>query len=126
MSETEPSSADRELAEQFLAALAETTRTGNPEPLYPFLTEDVDWAPRALKGIQEVRDRSDWMSPPDDLEFEFEVGEILAIGDGQVVTEVRQLYRMKATGELASTRNRRIELTIRDGKISRYDMQVIG
>ena len=33
---------------------------------------------------------------------------------------------MKATGELVSTRNRRIELTIREGKISRFDMQIVG
>jgi hypothetical protein len=121
-----PSAAERELAEQFLAALGEVARTGSAEPVYPFLTEDVDWVPRALKGIAEIRERASWTSAPDDLDFEFELGEIRALGDGLIVTEVRQLYLMKATGEVVSTRNRRIELTIRDGKISRFDMQIVG
>ncbi len=121
-----PNADERELVEQFLTAFGEVARTGSPEPVYPFLTEDVDWVPRALKGIAEIRERTNWTSAPDDLDFEFELGEIRALGDGRIVTEVRQLYRMKATGELVSTRNRRIELTIREGKISRFDMQIVG
>jgi hypothetical protein len=117
---------DLELAERFLAALANTAATGDPEPLYPLLAEDIDWQPRALSGIEEVRERSSWPVPPEDLDFEFEIGEIRDLGDGQLVVDVRQLYRMKTTGEVASTRDRRIELTVLDGKISRYDMKVVG
>jgi len=36
------------------------------------------------------------------------------------------LHRWKQTGEFAHERRRRVEVTIRDGKTSRYEMRVVG
>jgi hypothetical protein len=33
---------------------------------------------------------------------------------------------MKGTGDFAYARDRRVELTIRDGVIARYEMRVVG
>ena len=40
--------------------------------------------------------------------------------------DVHQVYRWKETGEVSYERERRIELTIRDGKIGRYEMRIVG
>ena len=47
-------------------------------------------------------------------------------GDGRLVVDVHQVYRLKETGELAYERNRRIHVTIRDDKVGRYEMEAIG
>jgi hypothetical protein len=39
---------------------------------------------------------------------------------------VRETYRMKETGDFAYARERRIELTIREGMITRYEMRFAG
>jgi hypothetical protein len=39
---------------------------------------------------------------------------------------VHEIYRWKETGEVSYERDRRIELTIGDGKISRYEMRIVG
>jgi hypothetical protein len=39
---------------------------------------------------------------------------------------VHEIYRWKETGEVSYERDRRIELMIRDGKISRYEMRIVG
>jgi hypothetical protein len=39
---------------------------------------------------------------------------------------VHEVYRLKETGEVAYERDRVVELTIRDGKIRRYEMQIVG
>jgi hypothetical protein len=39
---------------------------------------------------------------------------------------VQQVYRLKETGEFAYERRLRIELTVQDGKIGRYEVRVVG
>jgi hypothetical protein len=117
---------DAQLAEQFLDALREAALTGSLEPVFPYVAEDVEWMPRALSGIDELREHPTLGRPPEELELEFELGELKDLGDGRFEVDVRQLYRMKSTGDVASTRDRRIELVVRDGKVARYDMQVVG
>jgi hypothetical protein len=39
---------------------------------------------------------------------------------------VHEIYRLKETGEVSYERDRRIELTIGDGKVSRYEMRIVG
>jgi len=43
-----------------------------------------------------------------------------------VACDVRQVYRVKETGDFAYEPRRRIELTIRDGMISRYEVRSVG
>jgi hypothetical protein len=117
---------DVEIAKRFLDVLWEAARTGDREPVFPLLADDVDWVPRALNGIAELRQRSNWAWPPEKLEIEFEQGELTDLGDGLIVSDVRQQYRMRSTGEFAYARERRVEITIRQGKIARYDMRIVA
>jgi hypothetical protein len=117
---------DLELASRFFDALEEAAKTGDLERVYPFLAEGVEWMPRALSGIEEMRRQETWGTPPEKLDIEFEKGEIRELGEGRIELAVRQLYRMKSTGELAYTRDRQIEITLREGKVTRYDMKIVG
>lgn len=114
-----------EVAKQFLDALAVAATTGDTAAIYPFLAEDIDWlTPQvALHGIGEVHERLTWLSPREKLEVEFGEIELTDGGDGRIVTDVQQIYRMKETGDFAYARDRRIELTIREDKIARYEMR---
>jgi SnoaL-like protein len=118
---------DLELAEQFLSTLANAAETGERDAIYPFLDPNVIWLTpqRDLHGIDEVREELTWVARHDNLELEFEHA-LTDLGDGAIVTEVHETYRMKKTGDFAYTRDRRIELTIRDGKVARYQMRVVG
>jgi ketosteroid isomerase-like protein len=119
---------DLELARRFLAVLATAARTGDRDPIYPLLTDDVEWLTpkRDLHGLDEARDRLTWISPPQHLEIEFSDPDVKDLGDARVVSDVHEIYRVKATGDFAYARDRRIDLTIRDGKIARYEMRIVG
>ena len=119
---------DLEIARRFRIALEAAAKSGDREALYPFLAADVEWVTpkRTLHGIDEVREELIWGSPPENLDLEFEEGDWLELDDGRVVSDVRQIYRVKGTSDFAYERNRQIELTILDGKISRYEMRIVG
>src|SRR5262245_12513484 len=119
---------DVAIAREFLTALAAAANSGDLEDVYPFLAPDVEWtnALRDLHGVGEVRKELAWYSPRTGLEIDIEETEFLDLGSGRIATEFRELYRMKETGELAYARDRRIELTIRDGKVSSYEMRFAG
>ena len=119
---------DLEIARRFRIALEAVAKGGEREALYPFLAADVEWVTpkRTLSGIDEMRDELIWASPPENLDLEFEEGEWVELGDGHVVLDVREVYRVKATGDFAYERKRQIELTIRDSQISRYEMRIVG
>ena len=115
---------DVELATRFLERLALAARTGDREPLYPFLAPDVEWETpqRDHRGIDEVRAQLTWLSPPERLDTEFDRPTPEDHGNGRIVSDVHETYRLKETGELAYERDRRIELTIRDRSIAHYRM----
>ena len=117
-----------EIARRFLTTLEAAARTGDREAVYQFLAADVEWVipTRTLRGIDEVRQQLIWGSPPEHLDVEFEESEWEDLGDGRVVSAVRQVYRVKESGDFAYERHRRIELEIRDGEISRYEMRIVG
>ena len=119
---------DMEVAGQFLAALEAAAQSGDREAVHPLLAPDVEWVTpkRILRGIDEIREELTWGSPPEKLDLEFEAGDWLDLGDGRVACDVHQVYRWKETGEVSYERGRRIEVTIRDGKISRYEMRIVG
>ncbi len=117
-----------EIATAFLTALEAAAKTGERDPLYPFLAPDAEWVTpqRDLVGVDEIRRELTWVGPSDKLDLAFERGELVELGEGRVASEVRQVYTVKATGEFAYTRLRRVELTVRDGKVSRYEMRSVG
>jgi len=119
---------DVEVAGQFLAALEAAAESGAREAVYPLLSPDVEWVTpkRTLRGIEEIREELTWGSPPENLDLEFEAGDWVDLGDLRVACDVHQVYRWKETGEVSYERDRRIELTIRDGKIARYEMRIVG
>jgi hypothetical protein len=119
---------DVHVAKEFLETLAAAAKTGRREALYPLLTTDVAWlTPQTdLHGIDEVRNQLTWLTPKERLDIEFEDPELTDMGEGRIVSDVREIYSMKGNGEFAYTRDRRIELTIRDGKVARYEMRIVG
>jgi ketosteroid isomerase-like protein len=119
---------DLALARQFLAVLAEASRTGERGGIYELLAPDVEWLTpkRDVRGIDEARDELTWIRPPDHLDVEFDEPELTEVGGGHVVCAVHETYRVKATGDYAYVCDRMIELTIRDGKVARYEMRVVG
>jgi ketosteroid isomerase-like protein len=122
------STEDLVFARQFLAVLAEASSTGERDGIYELLAADVEWLTpkRDVRGIDEARDSLTWIRPPDHLEVEFTEPDLTHVGDGRVVCDVHETYRVKATGDYAYSRERRIDLTIRDGKVARYEMRVVG
>jgi hypothetical protein len=122
------SAVDLEVAGQFLAALATVANTGERELLYPFLSADVQWVTpqRDLVGIDEVREELTWITAPENFDLEFEATQMTDLGGGRIATKVHELYRARATGEVAQSRDREIELTIREGKVARYEMRITG
>jgi ketosteroid isomerase-like protein len=119
---------DLAFARQFLEALAEAAKTGDRNAVYPFLAPDVEWLTpkRDLHGIDEARDQLSWITPPDNLDVEFGEPDLTDLGGGRVVSDVHEIYRLRGTDECAYERDRRIDLTIRDGKVARYEMRAVG
>ena len=64
--------------------------------------------------------------PAERFDVEFESGDWKRRGDGRYSREIRALVRRKETGELSFSRDRSFELTIRAGKVSRYEMRFDG
>jgi len=119
---------DLQVATTFLAELAEAAQTGDRDRLYPFLAADVVWLTpqRELDGIDAVRDGLTWIEPRPTLDVEYQEEKLTDLGDGRVVSNVHEVYRVKGTGDFAYERDRLIELTIRDRRVARYEMRVIG
>jgi ketosteroid isomerase-like protein len=122
------SAEDLVVAKEFLDAFAEAAKTGRHDGIFPLLASDVHWLTpkRELVGIDEVNDQLSWVRPPDHLDVDFDEPRLADLGGGRIVSEVHEIYRVSETGEYAYARDRRIELTIRDGKIAQYEMQVVG
>jgi len=99
---------DLEIARQFRIALEAAAKSGDREAVYPFLGANVEWVTpkRTLHGIDEVREELIWGSPPENLDLEFEEGEWVDLGDGRVVSDVHEVYRVKGTGDFAYERTR--------------------
>ncbi|MGN6431276.1 MAG: hypothetical protein ACTHNB_11180 [Gaiellaceae bacterium] len=122
------SAQDLELAREFLDALAVAATTGESDAVYPLLAPDVEWlTPElSLRSIAEVQERFRLFTPRENLELEFEEPELTDLGSGRIVTDVHEIYRMRVTGDFAYARDRRIELTVREGKIARYELRFVG
>jgi ketosteroid isomerase-like protein len=119
---------DLVLAARFLGGLENAVRSGDHKAVLELLAPDVEWVTpqRTLHGLAEVERWRVWGSSGESFDFEFGEGEWVDGGDGRLACEVQQVYRVRGTGEFAYERRRRIELTIRDGLISRYEVRSVG
>src|SRR5262245_63812572 len=122
------SAEDLAVAQQFLETLATAAKSGEPEDVYPLLAADVHWMTpqREFRGVGEVANVFSWFLREERLDVDFEIEEQSDLGDGKIVTDFQEIYRLKQTGEFAYSRERRIVLTIRDGKIATYEMRFAG
>jgi ketosteroid isomerase-like protein len=119
------SAEDVELAERFRQALEAAVRTGDLEAVFTLLSPDVEWVTpqRTLRGIEEVRQQLNWISPSEAFDYEFSEEDWVDHGDGRLVCRVHEIYRLKQSGEFAYERDRRVELATRAGRITRYEMR---
>jgi SnoaL-like domain len=115
------------VAERFRVALEAAVRTGDRDAVYELLAPDVEWVTprRTLRGLEELRQEWTWGSSPESFEYEFDEGEWLE-EDGLLGCDAREIYRLKGTGDFAYSRNLHVRLAIRQGKITRYELRVLG
>ena len=120
---------DLEIARLFGAALEAAVRTGDSEagPGVCLRRTSSGTPQRTLRGTDELRAWRVWGSRGEGgFDFEFGEGDWIDEGDGHVVCDVHQMYRLRGAEELAYERDRRVELTIRDGRIARYEVRTVG
>jgi ketosteroid isomerase-like protein len=121
-------SEDVQIATRFRAALETAVSTGDRSALLELVAPDVEWVTplRTVRGVDELETWRVWGSSGESFDFDFGEGEWVDRGDGRVDCEVHQVYRVKESGDFAYERQRRIELTIEDGRVSRYEVRVVG
>lgn len=119
---------DLEVAARFRAALEKAVSTGDKSDVLQLVAPDVEWITpqRTLRGIDELRSWSPWSQSAEAFDYEFDEGAWVDEGEGRVGCDVRQIYRVKQTGDFAYERVRRVELTIEDRKITRYELRFTG
>jgi hypothetical protein len=117
-----------EVARRFQNALEHAAKTGDWTSVYPCLATEVEWVTqvRELSGLEQVEHDLTWASPPEHLELEFQAGQWVDLGEGRAAVGVHETYRVKGSGDFAYRRKLRIEVTIRDGKVCRYEMKIVG
>jgi len=120
--------ADLEVATRFRTALEAAVRTGDNSGVLQLVAPDVEWITpqRTLQGIEELRTWPVWRQLAEAFDFEFGDERWVDHGDGRVACEVKQIYRVKQTGDFAYEQIRRVELTIHDRKVSRYELRFSG
>jgi ketosteroid isomerase-like protein len=104
---------------------------GDEEAAISLLAPDVEFVRlgTTMSGIEEVRDgylRGGTLpQQPENLDMDFDPGELEDLGDGRVGATNHQVFRSKESGELAYEQYARVEYEIRDGKIVRYDATML-
>ena len=117
---------DVEVVRRFRAAVRDDDRESAAAVLAP----DVEWVVsknKTLHGVDEVANHYLGKSPggPENLDVESDLGELEHGGGGRVSAVNHQIFRWKESGELAYERRARIDYTIRDGKIVRYEATLL-
>jgi hypothetical protein len=73
-----------------------------------------------------MRQEWSWGSSPEAFDYEFETGDWVDDGEGRLACDVLQVYRLKESGDFAYKRNRRVHLTIHDGRVSRFELGFVA
>ena len=116
---------DLDTAQQFQSAVEDAFRTGDFGPVAALLAPDVECVTpqHSLSGPEAMIEELRRARPAGRFDVELESGDWKHRGDGRYSREIRALFRSNETGELSYTRDRTFELTIRAGKVSRYEMR---
>ena len=119
---------DLDTAQQFQSAVEVALNTGDFGQVASLLAPDVECVTpqHSVHGVEAMVEELSRARPTERFGIEFESGEWKRRGDGRYSREIRALVRRKETGELSYSRDRSFELTIRAGKISRYEMRFDG
>jgi hypothetical protein len=119
---------DLDIAQQFQSAAEVALRTGDFEPVVALLAPDVECVMpvHSVHGVDAITEELSRARPAESLDVEFENGDWKSRRNGRYSCEIRLLYRSKVTGELSYSRDRTFELTIRAGKVSRFEMRSAG
>jgi ketosteroid isomerase-like protein len=122
------STPELETAQQFQAAAEVAMRTGDFDPLVALLTPDVECVvpQHTLHGVDAFTEELRRARPSERFELEFEDGGWTELGNGRYSCAMRVHYRSTVSDELSYSRDRSFELTIRDGKVGRYEMRFAG
>jgi ketosteroid isomerase-like protein len=118
------SAEDVKVAERFSVALDAAFTTGDREGVYELFADDIEYTTprRTLRGLREVREKLQWGGGElENLDLERQEGEWHDLGDGHVVRADRVVQRWKETGDIAAIMLVTMDLTIRDGKITRLE-----
>ena len=87
---------------------------------------EIVYPRRTLRGLDEIREAwSKQGDGPENLDVEVELESLVDAGDGRVVTQNRQIYRWKETGDLAYERRWHVEYVVRGAKIQRLAYTII-
>jgi hypothetical protein len=119
------SDADLETAQQFQSAVEVAFNTGDFGQVVPLLAPDVECVmpQHTVYGVEALVEELSRARPTERFDVEFESGDWKRHGDGRYFRKIQLLVRQKETGELSFSRDRSFELTIRAGKVSRYEMR---
>jgi hypothetical protein len=119
------SSADLDIAQEFRSALEAALDTGDFGVVVALLAPDVECVmpQHVLNGVDAFTEELSRVRPSGRFGIDFEDGDWNDRGGGRFSCEVRALYRSKVSDDLSYSRDRSFELTIRDGKVSRFEMR---
>jgi hypothetical protein len=119
------SAPDLEVAQQFQAAAELAFRTGDFAPVAALAAADVECVTpqHVVQGVDALTEELRRARPSERFDLEFESGDWKSLGNGRYSCEIRVLFRSKVTDELSYSRDRSFELTILEGKVSRYAMR---
>lgn len=119
---------DLDTAQQFQSAAEDALRTGDFAEVVALLAPDVEFVTpvHSLRGIEATTEELSRARPTETFDVEFENGVWKHLGNGRYSCEIRALYRSKVADDLSYSRDRSFELTIRAGKVSRYEMRFPG
>jgi ketosteroid isomerase-like protein len=122
------STPDLDTAHQFQSAAETALGTGDFEPLTALLAPDVECVTpvHSTHGVEALIDELRRARPGERFDLGFESGDWTQLGNGRYACEIRALYRSKVADDLSYSRDRSFELTIRAGKVSRYEMRFDG
>jgi ketosteroid isomerase-like protein len=117
---------DLDTARQFQSAAEAAFRSGDFDAVVALVAPDVECVTplHSVHGADRLTEELGRARPSERFDVEFENGGWTHLGDGRFACELHVLYRSKVADNLSYSRDRSFELTIRDGKVSRYEMRL--
>lgn len=119
---------DLDTARQFQTAAEHALRTGDFDGIAALLAPDVECVTpqHTLQGAGAMLEELKRSRPTGSFELEFEGGDWNDLGNGRYACNLSAFYRSTVRDDLSYSRDRSFELTIEDGKVSRYEMRFAG